>query len=62
MTNDSKRTHDPHQSDAAKTPARQTGEEKGRIKRPQRTDATMAEGDLPRGSESEHQGGPRTRH
>lgn len=34
-------------------PARETGEENGRIKRPQQTDATMAEKDLPRGSEPE---------
>ena len=34
-------------------PAHQTGEEKGKIKRPQQTDATMAEKDLPRGSEKE---------
>lgn len=34
-------------------PAHATGEDKGRIKRPQRTDATMEEGDLPRGSEVE---------
>lgn len=34
-------------------PARQTGEDKGKIKKPQQTDATMAEKDLPRGSEPE---------
>lgn len=34
-------------------PAQQTGEDHGRIKRPQQTDATMAEKDLPRGSEKE---------
>ena len=34
-------------------PARQTGEDKGKIKKPQQTDATMAEKDLPRGSEKE---------
>ena len=34
-------------------PARQTGEDKGTIKRPQQTDATMAGKDLPRGSEKE---------
>ncbi len=34
-------------------PAHQTGEEHGKIKRPQQTDATMAEKDLPRGSEKE---------
>lgn len=38
------------------SPARQTGEEKGRIKQPQQTDATMAERDLPRGSEPETRG------
>jgi len=36
-----------------KNPAHQTGEDKGRIKKPQRTDATMVEKDLPRGSEKE---------
>lgn len=34
-------------------PAHQTGEDKGKIKRPQQTDATMTEKDLPRGSEKE---------
>ena len=34
-------------------PQAQTGESKGKIKRPQQTDATMAEKDLPRGSEKE---------
>jgi len=34
-------------------PEAQQGEDKGRIKRPQQTDATMAEKDLPRGSEKE---------
>jgi hypothetical protein len=34
-------------------PARQTGEENGKIKQPQQTDATMAGKDLPRGSEKE---------
>ena len=34
-------------------PAHQTGEDKGRIKKPQQTDATMADKDLPRGSEKE---------
>lgn len=53
--------HDPHQREGSKRPARQTGEDKGRIKRPQRTEGTMNEADMPRGSESEHQGGPRTR-
>jgi hypothetical protein len=35
------------------SPARQTGEQNGRIKQPQQTDSTMAEKDLPRGSEKE---------
>lgn len=35
------------------SPARETGEEHGKIKRPQQTDATMAGKDLPRGSEPE---------
>ena len=34
-------------------PEAQRGEDKGRIKQPQQTDATMAEKDLPRGSEKE---------
>jgi len=52
----------PHSPEEEHDPASQTGEDKGRIKRPQRTDATAPEPDMPRGSESEHQGGPRTRH
>ena len=36
-----------------KNPAHQTTENKGKIKAPQQTDATMAEKDLPRGSEKE---------
>ena len=36
-----------------KTPAHQTGEEKGKIKQPQQTDRNMADRDLPRGSEPE---------
>ena len=36
-----------------KNPAHQTGEDQGIIKKPQQTDATMAEKDLPRGSEKE---------
>ena len=35
----------------SKNPADQTGESEGKIKRPQQTDATMAEKDLARGSE-----------
>jgi len=38
---------------AAQRPANQTDETQGKIKRPQQTDATMAEKDLPRGSEKE---------
>ncbi len=34
-------------------PAHQTGADKGVIKKPQQTDATMAGKDLPRGSEKE---------
>ncbi|HMT48004.1 MAG TPA: hypothetical protein PKE59_12750 [Novosphingobium sp.] len=44
---------DPHQPQEDQSPARQTGEDKGRIKRAQQTDATMAGKDLPRGSEPE---------
>lgn len=36
-----------------RNPARQTDESHGKIKKPQQTDATMAEKDLPRGSEKE---------
>ena len=36
-----------------RNPAHQTGEDKGTIKKPQQTDATMTEKDLPRGSEKE---------
>lgn len=36
-----------------KNPAHHTGEDEGAIKKPQQTDATMAEKDLPRGSEKE---------
>ena len=45
--------HDPRSENASKVPARQTGEDKGVIKSPQMTDATMPEKDLPRGSEME---------
>lgn len=38
---------------AKQSPANQTDEAQGKIKRPQQTDATMAEKDLPRGSEKE---------
>lgn len=44
---------DPHQNDAGFDPAAQAGEDKGRIKQAQQTDATMAEKNLPRGSEKE---------
>ena len=37
-----------------KNPAHQTGEDEGKVKKPQQTDATMAEEDLPRGSEREN--------
>lgn len=38
---------------ADKNPAHQVGEDKGKIKRAQQTDATMREKDLARGSEKE---------
>jgi hypothetical protein len=38
-------------ADADKSPARKSGEDMGKIKKPQQTDATMAEKDLARGSE-----------
>lgn len=44
---------DTHRPDSDLSPAHQTGEDKGRIKRPQQTDANMTEKDLPRGSEKE---------
>ena len=59
---DKPKAHDPHRPESTQIPASQTGEDKGRIKRPQRTAETTGEEDMPRGSESEHQGGPRTRH
>lgn len=50
----SKRNSDPHSPDSKDmSPDRQTGEKKGKIKQPQQTDATMAEKDLARGSETE---------
>ena len=55
------RETDPHQPDESHDPTRQTGEDKGRIKRPQRTDATMQEDDMPRGSEREQLGAARRR-
>ena len=62
MTDESAREHDPHRPEQSHDPARQTGEAHGRIKRPQRTDATMQEEDMPRGSETEQLGGGPTRH
>jgi len=56
-----RREHDPHEPEASHDPARQTGEDQGRIKRPQRTDATMTEEDMPRGSEREQLGAARRR-
>lgn len=53
MTGQTPREQDPHQPEESHDPRRQTGEEEGRIKRPQQTDATMAGKDLPRGSERE---------
>jgi hypothetical protein len=38
---------------ASRSPAQQTGEEFGKIKRPQQTDATMQDDDTARGSEVE---------
>lgn len=45
---------DPDPAEAGRTdknPAHQTGEDQGKIKKPQQTDATMADKDLARGSE-----------
>lgn len=53
--------HDPHKPQEDQSPARQTGEDKGKIKRPQQTDATMAEKDLARGSEPETRAASRRR-
>ena len=39
------------QNEEPKSPAQQTGEEFGKIKRPQQTDATMQDQDTARGSE-----------
>jgi NADH-quinone oxidoreductase subunit J len=47
------KTQNPSEQKSQATPAQQTGEDQGTIKRPQQTDATMAEKDLPRGSEKE---------
>lgn len=42
---------EPRQPHDSFDPKSQTGEDKGRIKRPQQTDRNMADKDLPRGSE-----------
>jgi hypothetical protein len=47
---------DPLNANDSFDPSAERGEEKGKIKRPQQTDATMAEKDLPRGSEPETRG------
>jgi hypothetical protein len=39
--------------DPKQSPPNQTDETRGAIKRPQQTDATMADKDIPRGSEQE---------
>ncbi len=44
---------DPQGSNETHPLAHEQDESKGKIKRPQQTDATMAEKDLPRGSEKE---------
>ena len=44
---------DPHSAEESHELSHQKGENKGRIKRPQQTDATLAEKDLARGSEPE---------
>lgn len=62
MTDDRSREHNPHRPGQSHDPARQTGESHGRIKRPQRTDATMQEDDMPRGSEAEQLGAARRQH
>ena len=52
---------DPTSAEESHQLSNQQGEEKGRIKRPQQTDATMPEKDLPRGSEPETRGTSRGR-
>lgn len=47
---------DPRRTEPDRSPARQTSETKGPIKKAQVTDAEMAEKDLPRGSEPETRG------
>ena len=43
--------HNPHNAEESHQLSHQQGEDKGRIKRQQQTDAAMAERDIPRGSE-----------
>lgn len=47
---------DPKSAEESHELSHQQGEEKGKIKRPQQTDATMPEKDLARGSEPETRG------
>ena len=47
---------DPRNANDSLDPAAERGEERGKIKRPQQIDATMAEKDLARGSEPETRG------
>lgn len=47
---------DPMSAEESHQLSHQQGEDKGKIKRPQQTDATMPEKDLPRGSEPETRG------
>jgi hypothetical protein len=47
---------DPHSAEESHDLAHQKGEEFGKIKKPQQTDATMPEKDLARGSEPETRG------
>ena len=51
--------HNPHSPEESHQLSHQQGEHKGKIKRPQQTDANMAEEDLPRGSEPETRGASR---
>lgn len=53
--------HNPHSPEQSHQLSHQQGESKGKIKRPQQTDDTMAEEDLPRGSEPETRGASRGR-
>jgi hypothetical protein len=43
--------NDPTRNDQSKSPADKTGEDQGKIKKPQLTDHNMPEDDLARGSE-----------